>query len=301
MHQWHHFPMDQSVTSVWVHLILNCMDKFDVLITAKNYKIWTACVSGGSLALGGVLTHTHSKLKNLRTEYFTKWACVKKRNTRHMSLNEPEKIKGSEIKSVKDVHDIQVAVLSPLLQAALVEEVGERVQESHEPRVSFDRHVYFTNFSRHGFKMPLYLNLVRDPVEKLTSRWGREVWCLLFLPLYSSFSSTHNIALIFAPLFSCFPCITIQRNNPHPQLLPFLFCVSNPMLHHSTSLTNFFPFLFSSCTSHTFHFQSLYAAIVPSHCHITTSHENFFLNSLLFLLLPSTSQIITPIFHILSP
>ncbi|XP_050730349.1 heparan sulfate 2-O-sulfotransferase pipe-like isoform X1 [Eriocheir sinensis] len=56
-------------------------------------------------------------------------------------------------------------------QAALVEEVGERLQESPEPRVSFDRHVYFTNFSNHGFKMPLYLNLVRDPVEKVASRF----------------------------------------------------------------------------------------------------------------------------------
>ncbi|KAG0715367.1 Heparan sulfate 2-O-sulfotransferase pipe [Chionoecetes opilio] len=56
-------------------------------------------------------------------------------------------------------------------QAALVEEIGERVQESLEPRLSFDRHVYFTNFTLYGFKMPLYLNLVRDPVEKVASRF----------------------------------------------------------------------------------------------------------------------------------
>ncbi|XP_063845183.1 heparan sulfate 2-O-sulfotransferase pipe-like isoform X1 [Scylla paramamosain] len=56
-------------------------------------------------------------------------------------------------------------------QAALVEEIGERVQESTEPRVSFDRHVYFTNFTSYGFKMPIYLNLVRDPVEKMASRF----------------------------------------------------------------------------------------------------------------------------------
>ncbi|XP_063590489.1 uronyl 2-sulfotransferase-like [Penaeus indicus] len=37
--------------------------------------------------------------------------------------------------------------------------------------LSFDRHVYFTNFSTLGLKMPVYLNLIRDPVEKAASRF----------------------------------------------------------------------------------------------------------------------------------
>ncbi|XP_047476009.1 heparan sulfate 2-O-sulfotransferase pipe-like [Penaeus chinensis] len=56
-------------------------------------------------------------------------------------------------------------------QLELAAEVGEKIFESAEPRLSFDRHVYFTNFSTLGLKMPVYLNLIRDPVEKAASRF----------------------------------------------------------------------------------------------------------------------------------
>ncbi|XP_071549761.1 uronyl 2-sulfotransferase homolog pip-like isoform X2 [Panulirus ornatus] len=56
-------------------------------------------------------------------------------------------------------------------QMDLVAQVKEKIHEATEPRVSFDRHVYFTNFTSMGIKMPLYLNLVRDPVEKVASRF----------------------------------------------------------------------------------------------------------------------------------
>ncbi|XP_042887556.1 heparan sulfate 2-O-sulfotransferase pipe-like [Penaeus japonicus] len=56
-------------------------------------------------------------------------------------------------------------------QLDLAAEIGEKIFESAEPRLSFDRHVYFTNFSTLGLKMPVYLNLIRDPVEKAASRF----------------------------------------------------------------------------------------------------------------------------------
>ena len=36
---------------------------------------------------------------------------------------------------------------------------------------SFDRHVYFTNFSSFGSQNPVYINLVRDPIAKMVSRF----------------------------------------------------------------------------------------------------------------------------------
>ncbi|XP_042211909.1 uronyl 2-sulfotransferase-like, partial [Homarus americanus] len=56
-------------------------------------------------------------------------------------------------------------------QLDLAAEVGEKIQETSELHVSFDRHVYFTNFTSLGLKMPIYLNLIRDPVEKMVSRF----------------------------------------------------------------------------------------------------------------------------------
>lgn len=56
-------------------------------------------------------------------------------------------------------------------QLELAAEIGEKLHDTTEPHVSFDRHVYFTNFTNLGLKMPLYLNLIRDPVEKLESRF----------------------------------------------------------------------------------------------------------------------------------
>ncbi|XP_076028690.1 uronyl 2-sulfotransferase homolog pip-like [Oratosquilla oratoria] len=56
-------------------------------------------------------------------------------------------------------------------QMSLAEEIGEHLYENTVPIISFDRHVHFTNFSRLGLKMPLYFSGVRDPVEKLASRF----------------------------------------------------------------------------------------------------------------------------------
>ncbi|XP_069989577.1 heparan sulfate 2-O-sulfotransferase pipe [Penaeus vannamei] len=56
-------------------------------------------------------------------------------------------------------------------QLDLAAEMGEKIFESAQSRLSFDRHLYFTNFSTLGLKMPVYLNLIRDPVEKAASRF----------------------------------------------------------------------------------------------------------------------------------
>ncbi|KAK4313053.1 hypothetical protein Pmani_015574 [Petrolisthes manimaculis] len=59
-------------------------------------------------------------------------------------------------------------------QKKLAQEVREKLQESSVDvsRVSFDRHVHFTNFTSLGLNtMPVYLNLIRDPVEKMASRF----------------------------------------------------------------------------------------------------------------------------------
>lgn len=50
-----------------------------------------------------------------------------------------------------------------------MEEVTKKVRDEAVP-VSFDRHVYFLNFSQFDRQSPTYINLVRDPVEKAASR-----------------------------------------------------------------------------------------------------------------------------------
>ncbi|XP_063238559.1 heparan sulfate 2-O-sulfotransferase hst-2-like [Bacillus rossius redtenbacheri] len=60
--------------------------------------------------------------------------------------------------------------LSRLQQEDLVEEVTMAVRRQAVP-VSFDRHVYFLNFSRFDRQSPTFINLVRDPAEKALSRY----------------------------------------------------------------------------------------------------------------------------------
>lgn len=54
-------------------------------------------------------------------------------------------------------------------QEGLVEEVIRIVRKEAVP-VSFDRHVYFTNFSAFDQQSPIFLNLVRNPIDKVVSR-----------------------------------------------------------------------------------------------------------------------------------
>ncbi|KDR15463.1 uronyl 2-sulfotransferase-like [Zootermopsis nevadensis] len=63
-----------------------------------------------------------------------------------------------------------VRKLNRIQQEELVETVTRKVRDEAVP-VTFDRHVYFLNFSHFDRQSPTYINLVRDPVEKAASRF----------------------------------------------------------------------------------------------------------------------------------
>ncbi|KAF4525737.1 hypothetical protein B566_EDAN001997 [Ephemera danica] len=60
--------------------------------------------------------------------------------------------------------------LSRLGQEEMIEDIKEQSKDIALP-TSFDRHVYFTNFSSFGTQQPIYINLIRDPVDKMISRF----------------------------------------------------------------------------------------------------------------------------------
>ncbi|KAL0272168.1 UNVERIFIED_CONTAM: hypothetical protein PYX00_005247 [Menopon gallinae] len=55
-------------------------------------------------------------------------------------------------------------------QEELVEEIVTREKEEAIP-LSFDRHVHFINFTKFDKQSPIYMNLVRDPVDRTISRF----------------------------------------------------------------------------------------------------------------------------------
>ncbi|XP_054256845.1 uronyl 2-sulfotransferase-like [Macrosteles quadrilineatus] len=55
-------------------------------------------------------------------------------------------------------------------QERLVEKITQTLHDATIP-LSFDRHVYFINFTSFGRQSPTYINLVRDPVDKAVSRF----------------------------------------------------------------------------------------------------------------------------------
>ncbi|KAJ9587280.1 hypothetical protein L9F63_019194 [Diploptera punctata] len=63
-----------------------------------------------------------------------------------------------------------VRKLNRIQQEELVEEVTQRVRDEAVP-VSFDRHVYFVNFTQFDRQSPTFINLVRDPIDKAASRF----------------------------------------------------------------------------------------------------------------------------------
>lgn len=50
--------------------------------------------------------------------------------------------------------------------------------------ISFDRHVYFINFTKFDKQWPIYVNLIRDPVEKAISRYAALIYLLKHLINY---------------------------------------------------------------------------------------------------------------------
>ncbi|KAI5637084.1 sulfotransferase family domain-containing protein [Phthorimaea operculella] len=62
------------------------------------------------------------------------------------------------------VQRVETIRLSPPDQEILVREVV-----SHPPPASYAKHVCYTNFTRYGYPNPIYINVVRDPVERIIS------------------------------------------------------------------------------------------------------------------------------------
>ncbi|CAH0554605.1 unnamed protein product [Brassicogethes aeneus] len=59
--------------------------------------------------------------------------------------------------------------LNRLQQEELVEEFYD-ILRKQPVRLSFDRHTYFVNFTSFDKQSPTYINLIRDPIDKIVSR-----------------------------------------------------------------------------------------------------------------------------------
>lgn len=55
-------------------------------------------------------------------------------------------------------------------QEELIESTYQRMRNEAIP-VSFDKSIYFVNFTQYDRQSPTYLNIIRDPIEKLSSRF----------------------------------------------------------------------------------------------------------------------------------
>jgi hypothetical protein len=124
-------------------------------------------------------------------------------------------------------------------QEELVEEVTRKVRDEAVP-VTFDRHVYFLNFSHFDRQSPTYINLVRDPVDKAASRLGNSCprqdlrfsqRCLRRVPSSGISSLTHGTELFLRSCQLCTHSRTSQRFTEHevhyrvhksPPLVPIL-------------------------------------------------------------------------------
>ncbi|XP_026738237.1 heparan sulfate 2-O-sulfotransferase pipe [Trichoplusia ni] len=62
------------------------------------------------------------------------------------------------------VQRVETIRLAPADQQALAS-----IVTSYEPPASYIKHVCYTNFTRMGFPSPIYVNVVRDPVERVIS------------------------------------------------------------------------------------------------------------------------------------
>ncbi|XP_026762765.1 heparan sulfate 2-O-sulfotransferase pipe [Galleria mellonella] len=62
------------------------------------------------------------------------------------------------------VQRVETIRLAPPDQEILVNLVS-----AHEPPASYIKHVCYTNFTRYGYPSPIYVNVVRDPVERVIS------------------------------------------------------------------------------------------------------------------------------------
>ena len=61
-------------------------------------------------------------------------------------------------------------MFSTSLQNTLATDISEHLKAAKTKLVSFDRHVHFTNLSTFSIAHASYLNIVRDPIDKVASR-----------------------------------------------------------------------------------------------------------------------------------
>ncbi|KAJ8967668.1 hypothetical protein NQ314_002706 [Rhamnusium bicolor] len=59
----------------------------------------------------------------------------------------------------------------------LIYEIYDVIRKEAIP-LSFDRHVYFINFTSFDKQLPTYVNLIRDPIDKIISRLLNNEWAL---------------------------------------------------------------------------------------------------------------------------
>ena len=60
-------------------------------------------------------------------------------------------------------------ILNQTEQRTVVTQVNDVTSRVHSARWLYERHLYFTDFSKFGFPNPIYINLVRDPVDRFAS------------------------------------------------------------------------------------------------------------------------------------
>ena len=53
----------------------------------------------------------------------------------------------------------------------MADEIMQHLKKAKTRSLSFDRHVHFTNLSSVSVNAITYINILRDPIEKLTSRY----------------------------------------------------------------------------------------------------------------------------------
>ncbi|XP_022253808.1 heparan sulfate 2-O-sulfotransferase 1-like [Limulus polyphemus] len=61
----------------------------------------------------------------------------------------------------------------------------------HKPPFAYDRHIYFTNFFEFNYTNPIYINTMRDPVEKVISRFF--FWRVPGIPVYEELKAAGKV------------------------------------------------------------------------------------------------------------
>ncbi|XP_044732111.1 uronyl 2-sulfotransferase-like [Chrysoperla carnea] len=76
----------------------------------------------------------------------------------------------NNFRHVRLLNDANKRLLTRLEQENFVDEVTNYIKTYAVP-MTFDRHIYFVNFTSFDKQSPTYINLIRDPVQKIISRF----------------------------------------------------------------------------------------------------------------------------------